>query len=58
MLESSTKVVPLIVDEFKESLFKIAGVLKLTNFLAGERKELSCVIDRVYSFLNVVSNVN
>ncbi len=45
MLEPSAKVIPLVFNELDESLFEVARVLYVANFLAGECKELSCAID-------------
>jgi hypothetical protein len=58
MLEPSAKVVPLVFNETEESLFEMAGVLKVANLFAGDCKELSCAIDLVDSFLDIISNVN
>ena len=45
MLEPSAKVVPLVSNECEESLFEMAGVLKVANLFAGECKEVSCAIN-------------
>jgi hypothetical protein len=57
VLEASTQVVPLVLNESEESISKFSGVPEVTNFLAGLCKEVSSTINCIHPCLDVISNI-